>query len=103
MLYNIITSFKSLGYFISISSFLPILLLHAGQNIINDDGPDVDQGLCILLPVTIMDEHNVTHDPADGSMLEFLFNIWPNHKYDGRAVNDLIINKSQIYVYSVPD
>ena len=73
------------------------------KNIINYDGPDVDQGLCILLPVTIMDEHNVTHDPADGSMLEFLFNIWPNHKYDGRAVNDLIINKSQIYVYSVPD
>lgn len=73
------------------------------KNIINYDGPDVDQGLCVLLPVTIYDENNMTYDPADGSMLEFLFNIWPNHKYDGRAANDLIINKSQIYVYSVPD
>ena len=73
------------------------------KNIINYDGPDADQGLCILLPVTITDEDNVTHDPADGSMIDFLFNIWPNHKYDGRSVNDLIINKSQIYVYSVPD
>jgi len=73
------------------------------KNIINYDGPDVDQGLCILLPVTISDENNVTHDPADGCMLDFMFNIWPNHKYDGRPVNDLIINKSQIYVYSVPD
>ena len=73
------------------------------KNIINYDGPDVDQGLCILLPVTITDENNVTHDPADGSIIDFLFNIWPNHKYDGRSVNDLIINKSQIYVYSVPD
>lgn len=73
------------------------------KNIINYDGPDVDQGLVILLPVTITGDDNKTHDPADGSMIEFMFNIWPNHKYDGQLVNDLIINKSQIYVYSVPD
>lgn len=73
------------------------------KNIINYDGPDLDQGLCVMLPVTVLDANNISHDPADGSMIEFLFNIWPNHKYDGRASNDLIINKSQIYVYSVPD
>lgn len=73
------------------------------KNIINYDGPDLDQGLCVMLPVSVMDENNVSHDPEDGTMIEFLFNIWPNHKYDGRASNDLIINKSQIYVYSVPD
>ena len=73
------------------------------KNIINYDGPDLDQGLCVMLPVSVLDENNVTHDPDDGTMIEFMFNIWPNHKYDGRAANDLIINKSQIYVYSVPD
>ena len=73
------------------------------KNIINYDGPDLDQGLCIMLPVKITDSQSVMHEPADGMVLEFMFNIWPNHKYDGRTVNDLIINKSQIYVYSVPD
>ena len=73
------------------------------KNIINYDGPDLDQGLCIMLPVTVVDSNNMSHDPDDGTMLEFMFNIWPNHKYDGRAANDLIINKSQIYVYSVPN
>jgi hypothetical protein len=73
------------------------------KNIVNYDGPDLDQGLCIMLPVTVVDRHNVAHDPADGTMIEFMFNIWPNHEYDGRVANDLIINKSQIYVYSVPD
>ncbi len=73
------------------------------KNIINYDGPDLDQGLCVMLPVTVTSSDNQTHDPTDGTIIEFLFNIWPNHKYDGRDVNDLIINKSQIYVYSVPD
>ena len=74
----------------------------AYKHIINYDGPDVDQGLCIMLPVTVLGEDNTTHDPQDGTMLEFMFNIWPNHAY-GKADNDLIINKSQIYVYSVPN
>ena len=73
------------------------------KNIINYDGPDLDQGLCIMLPVLVADSDNVVHTPSDGMMWEFMFNIWPNHKYDGKSVNDLIINKSQIYVYSVPD
>ena len=73
------------------------------KNIVNYDGPDLDQGLCIMLPVTVHDRNNETHDPVDGCMFEFMFNIWPNHDYDDRDVNDLIINKSQIYVYSVQD
>lgn len=73
------------------------------KNIVNYDGPDLDQGLCIMLPVSVIDGNNVSHNPDDGTMIEFLFNIWPNHQYDGRSANDLIINKSQIYVYSVPD
>ena len=73
----------------------------AYKHIINYDGPDVDQGLCIMLPVSVQGDDNMMHDPQDGTMLEFLFNIWPNHAY-GKADNDLIINKSQIYVYSVP-
>ena len=72
------------------------------KNIVNYDGPDLDQGLCIMLPVTVRDGA-VDHEPADGTMIEFLFNIWPNHDYDSRATNDLIINKSQIYVYSIPN
>ena len=71
------------------------------KNIINYDGPDLDQGLCVMLPVIVTDDTG-DHEPEDGCMFEFLFNIWPNHDYDGRDVNDLIINKSQIYVYSVP-
>jgi len=73
------------------------------KNIINYDGPDLDQGLCIMLPVTVHDKDNQTHDPVDGCMFEFMFNIWPNHDYDSHDVNDLIINKAQIYVYNVPD
>ena len=72
------------------------------KNIINYDGPDLDQGLCILLPVTVR-ENSVDREPDDGTMIEFMFNIWPNHDYDSRVTNDLIINKSQIYVYSVPN
>jgi hypothetical protein len=50
--------------------------------------------------VTVLGDNNVEHDPKDGMMLEFLFNIWPNPAY-GKVDNDLIINKSQIYVYNV--
>ena len=74
----------------------------AYKHIINYDGPDVDQGLCIMLPVSVMGEGNTVREPQDGTMLEFMFNIWPNHAY-GKSDNDLIINKSQIYVYSVPN
>lgn len=69
------------------------------KNIINYDGPDLDQGLCIFLPVDIV-ENEKLYVPENGTMFEFLFRIWPNPQYNGNQDNDLIINKSQIYVYS---
>ena len=69
------------------------------KNIINYDGPDLDQGLCIFLPVDVIEEEKL-YVPEDGTMFEFLFRIWPNPQYNGNQDNDLIINKSQIYVYS---
>ena len=74
------------------------------RNIINYDGPDLDQGLCIMLPCEVGSTENGTNvvkKPCDGMTFEFIINIWPNHIYDGREYNDLIINKSQVYVYSV--
>lgn len=69
-------------------------------NYINYDGPDVDQGLCIYLPVeSTVDDGIAT--PEDGYTFEFFFRIWPNPSYNGAVTNDNIINKSQIYVYSV--
>ena len=76
------------------------------RNIINYDGPDLDQGLCIMLPCEVTVEENgveVVKKPSDGMTFDFVINIWPNHAYDGREFNDLIINKSQVYVYSVRD
>lgn len=69
------------------------------KNIINYDGPDLDQGLCIFLPVDVIEAEKL-YVPEDGTMFEFLFRIWPNPQYNGNQDNDLIINKSQIYVYS---
>lgn len=69
------------------------------KNIINYDGPDLDQGLCIFLPVDVIEEEKL-YVPENGTMFEFLFRIWPNPQYNGNQDNDLIINKSQIYVYS---
>ncbi len=74
-------------------------------NIINYDGPDLDRGLAIYLPVN----DRITGDngePAyveaqDGATFEFLFRIWPNASYNGASSPDLIINKAHIYVYSV--
>lgn len=74
------------------------------RNIINYDGPDLDQGLCIMLPCEVEVEENgysVVKTPTDGMMFDFILNIWPNHAYDNRTYNDLIINKSQVYVYNV--
>lgn len=75
-------------------------------NIINYDGPDLDQGLCIYLPVedsVIKNDIPEYRKPVDGYMLEFLFRIWPDANYNGHETPDLIINKAQIYVYSVPN
>lgn len=70
-------------------------------NIVNYDGPDLDQGLIIYLPVESMQDDRIVY-PKNGRMFEFLFRIWPNPAYNGHETADLVINKAQIYVYSVP-
>lgn len=73
-------------------------------NIINYDGPDLDQGLAIYLPIrdkVVIDGNNTFKEPCDGYTFEFLFRIWPNPAYNGQSTADLIINKAHIYVYSV--
>ena len=70
-------------------------------NIVNYDGPDLDQGLIIYLPVESMQDDKIVY-PKNGRTFEFLFRIWPNPAYNGHETADLIINKAQIYVYSVP-
>lgn len=73
-------------------------------NYINYDGPDLDQGLCIYLPVHgKSDDGTGENTPEDGYTFDFFFRIWPNPSYNGQTTNDLIINKAQIYVYSVDD
>lgn len=74
-------------------------------NIINYDGPDLDNGLTIYLPVndliTGTNGEPAYSEPQDGAVFEFLFRIWPNAEYNGASSADLIINKAQIYVCSV--
>lgn len=71
-------------------------------NYINYDGPDLDQGLCIYLPVHgETDDGNGENTPEDGYTFDFFFRIWPTPAYNGQSTNDLILNKAQIYVYSV--
>lgn len=72
-----------------------------GCNIVNYDGPDLDQGLIVYLPVESVRDGKLMY-PKNGRTFEFLFRIWPNPAYNGHETADLIINKSQIYVYSVP-
>jgi hypothetical protein len=73
-------------------------------NYINYDGPDLDQGLCIYLPVHgKSDDGTGENTPEDGYTFDFFFRIWPNPAYNGQSTSDLIINKAQIYVYSVDD
>lgn len=70
-------------------------------NFINYDGPDLDQGLCIYLPVEIDVGDDGIAYPEDGFTYEFFFRIWPNPELNGEITRDHIVNKSQIYVYSV--
>ncbi len=72
-------------------------------NIINYDGPDLDQGLAIFLPVNIVGKNDEVVSPKDGCMFEFMFRIWPDPSLNGGKVNDLIVNKAHIYVYNVTD
>lgn len=70
-------------------------------NIINYDGPDLDMGLAIYLPVESTLDGKLVY-PKNGRTMEFMFRIWPNPAYNGHETPDLIINKSQIYVFSIP-
>lgn len=71
-------------------------------NYVNYDGPDLDQGLCVYLPVEVPVGLG-TAIPEDGFTYEFYFRIWPNHTLTNAVTRDHIVNKSHIYVYSSPD
>lgn len=74
-------------------------------NVVNYDGPDLDRGLAVYLPVMdlVSGENGVTEyvEPEDGAMFEFMFRIWPDTSLNGRETADLVINKAHIYVYSL--
>ena len=65
-------------------------------NFIKYDGPDLDQGLCIYMPV----KSNGTK-PTDAYTLEFHISIYPTLGYTGNQVQDLVFNKNQVYFYSI--
>lgn len=67
-------------------------------NFIRYDGPDLDQGLCIYLPVM---SGGVL--PSDNYTFEFHFSIYPTLGYTGTAEPTLTANKSHIYIYNVPN
>ena len=69
-------------------------------NFINYDGPDLDKGLCIYLPVEVNVGDGGVALPEDGFTYEFYFRIWPRASYNGSTTRDHIINKSQIYVFN---
>lgn len=70
-------------------------------NFVNYDGPDLDQGLCVYLPIEIEVGDDGIAYPEDGFTYEFFFRIWPNAQLNGSITRDHTVNKSQIYVYSV--
>jgi len=70
-------------------------------NFVNYDGPDLDKGLCIYLPVEINVGNGGIALPEDGFTFEFYFRIWPTAQLTGSTTRDHIINKAQIYVYNV--
>lgn len=70
-------------------------------NFVNYDGPDLDKGLCVYLPVEVNVGDGGIAYPEDGFTFEFYFRIWPNAQYTNSTTRDHIINKAQIYVYNV--
>lgn len=70
-------------------------------NFINYDGPDLDKGLCVYLPVEVNVGDGGVAYPEDGFTFEFYFRIWPTAQLTGSTTRDHIINKAQIYVYNV--
>lgn len=92
-------------------SYTAKMIFHHGSedtrltNIINYDGPDLDRGLAIYLPVQdkVAGPNGIAEvvTPKDGTMFEFMFRIWPDASLNGRETADLTINKAHIYVYSL--
>lgn len=72
-------------------------------NYINYDGPDLDQGLCIYLPVDVNIGDDGVARPEDGFTFEFFFRIWPNVALNDASTRDHIVNKAHVYVYSAHD
>jgi len=72
-------------------------------NYVNYDGPDLDQGLCIYLPVEVNIAESGIAYPEDGFSFDFFFRIWPNASLNDQITRDHIINKAHIYVYSAPN
>lgn len=72
-------------------------------NYVNYDGPDLDQGLCIYLPVEVDIGDDGLAYPEDGFTFEFFFRIWPTVGMNDASTRDHIVNKSHIYVYSALD
>jgi len=73
-------------------------------NVVNYDGPDLDRGLAIYLPVNdpagISEGIETDCTPEDGYTMEFMFRIWPTPGLSGAESADLVINKAQIHVFS---
>jgi len=61
----------------------------------------LDQGLCVYLPVNVNIADGGVATPEDGFTFDFFFRIWPSTIYTNAVTRDHIVNKSQIYVYSV--
>jgi hypothetical protein len=69
-------------------------------NFVNYEGPDLENGLSVYLPVEIDLGNGQYALPEDGYTMDFYFRIWPNTKYTNAVTRDHIINKSQIHVHS---
>lgn len=67
-------------------------------NFLNYEGPDLDQGLAVYLPI-----RSGGIKPVDGYTFEFNLRIWPDPSYTNALTVDHIINKAQIYFYSIND
>jgi hypothetical protein len=65
-------------------------------NYLNYNGPDLDQGLAVILPV-----RSNGAVPEDGFTMQFNLRIWPTSSYTNSTTSDHVVNKSQVYFYSV--
>ena len=69
-------------------------------NFINYEGPDLENGLAIYLPVEVDTGNGNFACPEDGYTYEFYFRLWANPVYTDGITRDHIINKSHIHIYN---